>query len=71
MNKSVRLWSPFQILPELIEVDLSSSLTQAIRDVVHSCLLQPETHQGLVATLGGTGQRARIQLISLGKPGLW
>lgn len=50
----VRLWSPFEILAKFIEVHLSSGLAKAVGDVVHRGLLQPQAHQGLVATLRGT-----------------
>lgn len=43
--------SPFQVLTELIEVQLPAGLTQTLGDVIHGRLLQPELHQSLVAAL--------------------
>lgn len=39
------------MLPEFIQAELASGPTQTVRDVVHRRLLQPELHQGFVATL--------------------
>lgn len=43
--------SPFQVLTELIKVELPTGLTQTVGDVVHGRLLQPELHQRFVAAL--------------------
>lgn len=43
--------SPFQILTELIKVQLPPGLTQTVGNVVHSRLLQSQLHQSFVTTL--------------------
>lgn len=43
--------SPFQILTQLIKVQLPPGLTQTVGDVIHSRLLQSQLHQSFVTTL--------------------
>lgn len=58
--------SPFQILTELIKVQLPPGLTQTVGDVVHSRLLQSQLHQSFVTTLRETEVSELSQMHSQG-----